>query len=570
MNCRQIKKRYFIFALSFFAASLALEAADTAVFKLPIAKPEVLKQYSSLQATFSKEHCSPKVEPHFNKLFSQFQRTRYLIPVNSKGELDDATVRYILPRLQEKARWIASQKIEVGKVESFAASLLALESLQQLIDEHQKIKYQHSLSKKFSLKKKYRLQAESKRLEIVKLFQQLAKEIPFLLSLSFPVDHLKSRVDYDRLKEKADAPSLLLANQLYMERKLVEDGAQDANGKRSDLYLRSTFETVYLSLSLKRDFLTEEERYDLLSLLSMIRSQLKSGKKTLMARLDEWEKRTNNTYSFYQHLFDKVKDEQNGPSTLAGVLLRRKAASTYDLKKFVLEKQRDAFAYWASKDELYRALFVLETILFNEVGNKDPYKVEREDIVRLVINRHQIPYYSRLSLDDALSYYLPHDFMLHNDRYPWLNALFKEGEFSFTYFYIPGSVRIFCPDMTKTGRRLRQENVAIALDLLLEKKRNFTGLRYFSRESMIGRIDMAKVWENFEAIGEGPAVRLYRPDIWKHYRQKKFEYLYSFNDEQGRRYDVVTIADKEWVIDPKRQRVYGHRNPHQFTFFRLK
>ena len=46
-------------------------------------------------------------------------------------------------------------------------------------------------------------------------------------------------------------------------------------------------------------------------------------------------------------------------------------------------------------------------------------------------------------------------------KYKWLNVLFKEGEFSFTYFFIPSNIGIFCPDFSKKAKILRKENLNI-------------------------------------------------------------------------------------------------------------
>lgn len=537
----------------------------------PLFRPDQVKKlehdYAKAHQLFVKQLCPAKMEPLFNRYFSRFQKTRYLIPVDDNNQLDQETVTYLLPRLDKKVKWIGSLEERLAKNSNFTSAYLKIGKIRKDLAIHQKQRRKHYLAKGFESKKKYRTLASKTRQRIVANFNNLLQDIPFLLSFDFPIDHLKSRQLYDSLKERKDRKSIIEANRVYMERKLVEDGAQDQDGSRSDLFLRSTLDTLHLLFKQKQSFLSEEERYDLHDMLSSIEFQLKSGAPRLKRRLAEWKKRTIGAQQFYQHLSDKVQD---GEGTMAGKLLAQKAKSTYELKKFVSEKQRDTFLFWAKYPKNIRALFALETILFNEVGKQDPYSTERADIIRLVSNRQKIPYYSSLTMDDSLFYFLPNKYLKDSHDYSWLNTLFKEGEFSFTYFYIQGNLRIFCPDMSRSGKKLREQNLKLVTRLLSRPNRPFEGLRYFSRESMIGRIDMGKVWTQFESIPESPGPQQSRSSLWKQYQKGNFSYLYHFDAEDGRRYEVAEENESTWVIDPKRRRVYGYRNPHQFTFFRLK
>lgn len=537
------------------------------VFKVKTPVSKILAQYLTDHQAYSRQLCTPTVEKQFRTLYNQFQKTRYLIPVDKNGTFDHVTVQAILPQLKRKVEWISEEKKKLSSQIDFTAALQSLDKIESLIAEQLRYKYQHTLANKIEMKRKYRGLAQKNRRQIFLAFSKLIKEIPFLLSYSFPVDHLASRLEYDRLKDRPE--TLQQANLAYMVRKVVEDGAQDKSGARSDLFLRSSIDTIYLSLSKKAYLLSEEERYDLTALLKSVRYHLQSGKNVLLERLSEWEKRTSKTYDFYSHLSDKLKNQDSSLTTVAGALLKKKAESTFALKKFVLEKQRDSYLFWIDRPELYRALFAIETILYNEVGRKDPYKLERQDIVKLIINRHRIPLYSELTFEDSIYSFLPDDLLSKSHSNPWLDLLFKEGEFSFTYFYFAETVRLFCPDMGPAGKKLRLENLRIALNLLLKPEIPYPGLRYFSRESMIGRIDMAKVWDNFEAIEEAPADELKRPDLIKKYRQNKYIFFYGFKDASARAFHVVGIDGQTYVVDPKRVKIFGYRNPHQFTFFKL-
>jgi hypothetical protein len=132
-------------------------------------------------------------------------------------------------------------------------------------------------------------------------------------------------------------------------------------------------------------------------------------------------------------------------------------------------------------------LFSIETILYSEVGRIDaPDALERRDIAQVVINRSQNVLYNSLGNKDSIVKYLSPEIKINENK--WLNVLFKEGEFSFTYFYIPGNFHIYCPDMSRIGQFLRRENVRIALNLLNKPQASFFALRYFSRASMFGLI----------------------------------------------------------------------------------
>ena len=177
--------------------------------------------------------------------------------------------------------------------------------------------------------------------------------------------------------------------------------------------------------------------------------------------------------------------------------------SRYQLMKFNFEKQRKVYNFWLQENKLNRVLFVLETILFNEAGDVDGRDaLERMDVVQVVFNRTQIPFYHTIEEDEAIYPYLRSIGKKKLTRSKWLNVMFKEGEFSFTYFFIPSSKNIYCPDVSRRGRFLRKENLGVILNMLKNPNSKFKATRYFSRASMLGRIDMAKVWTDFSALPE--------------------------------------------------------------------
>ena len=176
--------------------------------------------------------------------------------------------------------------------------------------------------------------------------------------------------------------------------------------------------------------------------------------------------------------------------------------------------------------------------------------------------------YSSLSEKDAIFPYLSRE--IKSKDHKWLNVLFKEGEFSFTYYYIPGNFHIYCPDNSKVGQYLRRENVRIAQEYFAHPRKDFKALRYFSRMSMFGRIEMDTLWENYTAIAERPGKPVRNPKkLSKLFKQDRYKYLYHFtSDDSDKTYLVVEINGKNYVVDAKNPNsLFYHRNPHHFRYF---
>jgi len=216
-----------------------------------------------------------------------------------------------------------------------------------------------------------------------------------------------------------------------------------------------------------------------------------------------------------------------------------------------------------------QALYAIETILYSEVGRMDaPDALERKDVAQVVINRYDHPSYNSIGERDSISKFLSSSIKSKENK--WLNVLFKEGEFSFTYFYIPGNFHIYCPDMSRMGQYLRRENVRIALELLNKPKPATAALRYFSRTSMFGRIEMDSLWNDFRPLPEVPGTPVPNAKkIYNLFQKDRYTFLYDFNnEEQKKKYLVVELKGKTYVVDSAEpNRVFHYRNPHQFKYF---
>ena len=155
--------------------------------------------------------------------------------------------------------------------------------------------------------------------------------------------------------------------------------------------------------------------------------------------------------------------------------------------------------------------------------------------------------------------------------YVWIALdLFKQGEFSFTYYYMGGAPMIFCPDISANAKKLRAQNVEIALQVLKEGETPFKATRYFSRSSMIGRIHMETIWEDYVQYAERPGLLANGQEkLSKQVSQGNYGYLYSFQDPLNQTYQVMEIGGENYALTEKNgiKLFYRHRNPHYFRYF---
>ena len=304
----------------------------------------------------------------------------------------------------------------------------------------------------------------------------------------------------------------------------------------------------------------------MLSALKGIKKQLAKGKAKQLARLTEWQERIERGHRFYQEIQDEKS--QAVDRWLKGKSLAREA-----LKDFNRKKQEEVYRFWARKTELMRALYVMETILYNEAGDVDGRDaLERRDIAQVIINRTRIPFYSSLTSSDEITANLERE-LGPLDSYKWANLLFKKGEFSFTYYFIYSSVRVYCPAMTRKGRFLRRENLKIALEMLKIPNAPFRAIRYFSRQSMLGRIDMSRIWSGFTPLPERPGkLALRRRYLRSLYRKGRYLHLYNFKAPSGQMFKVLQIRGKNYLLPQEESSAaltfYKYRNPHHFKYFK--
>ncbi len=545
--------------------------ARASVFSEPLKKSNsntILKQYFKIHKEFSKNLCSPGTEEYFWKLFRKFRGDGNFIPVLPSDKLDKTTIVESLHLLKEKSIWIKKQIDFLNKNKNFNKQKIIISKLQKQLDELLSYKRHYFEAKTSKQKSLIKNESKYKFIEFKSEFSKLIKGIPFLLSFNFPLDHFSLRLEYDTYKSRDDIEGKRKANKIYFYRKVVQDGAQDPDHKRSDRFLRATIDTVFLKMNKPSFFIEEELRYDFASVLEGIKRQLSLKNSHQKKRLNEWSDRTKRGLKFYKKISSSKKID-NIDIRYGSKLVAEKARARYILKKYVQEKEALTYKFWSQQPELMRALFSIETILFNEVGGLDGRDaLERKDVTQVVINRFNNDKYNTISKKESLYPYLENLKISKLDSYKWLNVMLKEGEFSFSYFFIPGNVKIYCPDMTRRGRFLRRENLRVGLSLLKKPSESFKALRYFSRASMLGRIDMAKLWNDYTPLKERPGLKARHTRILERlYAQGKYKFFYDFKTEDNQHFKVIEIKRKVYVLPVESIKFYKYRNPHFFKYF---
>ena len=566
---KKIKPLLLLFSYLFSQAALTSDF-DALSKEVKKSKKSIIKEYWKHHKNFTRKACRPGTEEEFWKKFRNFRGDGHYLPRNVEGGLDGKTLNRFVPELQKKQKWIQSQRDSLKKIESFKSLLETLKKLEEdvkyLVSLKEKYEEAESDSVKISLKNK----SKYKLILFKKEFSDFLKKVPFLTSYRFPVDHFELRENYDEVKESNNEKEKRRANEVYFYRKVVQDGAQNPNRSHSDTFLRAMLDTLSLSMKDSPEFIPEDLRYDLNSAFYGLEKQLKRGPGGQARRFEEWNERVGRMLDFYNSL-KKNKVKVGTHFETGDQIVKTQAKARKELKEFVFNKHKEVFNYWADKDEVYRAIYVITTTLFNEVGSIDGHHaLERKDVTQVVLNRVHNPKYNFIPETDFLyPYFVEGRTKEALSKYSWLNVMFKEGEFSYTYYFIHGAVRVFCPDMTRVGRRLRERNLKIALERLENPNGPFKGLRYFSRASMLGRISMDKIWKDYRPISERAGVRLKNGEaaLFKKYKAGDYAYRYHFYDDIGRRFKVIEIDDTVYALEVSSNHLYTYRNPHYFKYF---
>jgi len=530
-------------------------------------KKAVYNEYMRLHRKFTKYVCSKKEDQTYKKLLKSYRGEGYYIPVLNSKTLDKGSIKKNIPLLIKKKKWIESQIRLLKKKKSFKKAQSQIKIMEKTISSLLKFKQVYAETDFKSVRKRT-LKSSRKKMDFLKkTWHRLIEEIPFLIGFNYPVSHFEMRQEYDLFRELKGIKNKKKSNEIYFRRKIFEDGAQNKNRTRGDKFSRALINMMYFHLRNEKSILSENVRYDLKSIISTLKIYLNWSHKHHIQRMSEWLTRTNKNLGFYQKIL-KQSLKKSAKS------LKRKSNSTYAIKSYIGKQQAKSYKFWTQYPELYRALFSMETILINEVGDIDgPDALERKDVAQVVINRSRIPYFSSLDNSDYIMPYFSKKTKKTIYSYPWLNLLFKTGEFSFTYYYISATSHIFCPDKSPRAKKLRKNNIWLSMDLLKKPNNKFKALRYFSRASMLGRIDMTPVWDDYQALAERPGNLVRKQSSLRSaYRRGKYTFLYGFKGPKNKFFEVIEIKKSTYVFDPssKVKTFYKYRNPHYFKYFSAK
>lgn len=495
---------------------------------------ELIQSYWGSFNKFKETVCSPSDKTTFDKLLKDYKGAGYYIPLHQEKVVKES-VAYAINFLDGKVKWLNAQITRLEKLKELPAIANQIQELNLLVENNTKLRYQIDLGDKTvaGLKPQAKAQVDQFKLK----YKQFIESIFYLKNYTFPVDHQTNRLTYERLAAQAvpaNSPSgktpdvVIKKFSQFLKRKILEDGAMDPDVTKNDISLRTTIDTFTLTLEKVDDFFSPEIIRDWDWIAKSSLNMQARGVNQQKLRFGEWLARTVATKDYYKSLVNQeLKQEKK--------FLSEHAESADNLKNFVEQKLADVYKYWLKQTEARRNLFVIETILMHEVGSVDPIGDQRKKVVEVVLNRvHDKDYHFLKSADpwEALL-----GMKLRDKQHWWLNVMYRRGEFSFMYFYMSSVYKVFCPEVTDFVNRLRESNLKLAVEVLknYEPKGIDTNIyRYFSRISMLGRIDMTAVWSPpYELVEESPGTKIeadQEEKLLKLWKQGSWKYLYSFKN----------------------------------------
>lgn len=543
-----------------------LPALSKAEYERPISWSgniyKLINKHMNLHRKFFKKVCRPGDEPKYLSLLRNYRGQGYYLP-KVDLDIDRKAIIKNLPYLRAKVNYIEKIQKQLSEQKAYPNFDLVYEPVDKIVNNLLKLKKQHHQALGEKRKKAILKQSKRELLRLKKQFNIFVEKLFFMQSYNFPNDFLKLRASYEEVKDKEGVEFKKKANEIFFYRKIVEDGTILKNRTYPDKFVRSTLDTLKLEIDKLDGFLTENVRYDLDWTSRKLRRIVVAGKKSNLERLKEWHDRSLENFRFYTEIVQENNKKK------AKFLIQKENEATKKLQDFVYSKQAETYKFWSKQSEIHKALYVLETILINEVGVLDgPFGLERISVAKVVLNRYHDDFYNQLEDDQIFMNYL--DKNIDHEEELWLNVLFKVAEFSFTFHYIPGVAKIFCPDMSSRGNAIRRKNLKIALKTIRSHTGDFKGMRYFSRISMFGKIDMSSVWKDYERLPERVGYESLRQrQLAYQYHSNQYQYLYNFNDDKGVDYTVVKINERTYSMRWIKGKpvFFDYRNPHLFKYF---
>ena len=526
---------------------------------------KIINTYLKEHQKFSQEVCKPGDERKYWELLKDYRGQGFYLP-KLGDDVDRAAILKNIDHFKKKLTFIDSLIKQLKELKDFPNFQLIHADLDKTVLKLLELKKKYA--QEISPEQKARIKQHSRDLmrTLQVQFNTFLDRIFFLKSYNFPNDYLTYRENYEKYKDSNSTSDKKKANEIFFFRKIVEDGAYNPDHTYPDKYTRTALDTLYLNIQKQNDFISEEVRYDLEWIENSIEKLVLRGKAGQLARLGEWRDRTEQNIAFYKEI-SKVQNKKK-----AKFLIKKENEHSNDLKDFVYKKQAEVYEWWVKRSELSKALFAMETILVNEVGVIDgKHGLERQTVAKVVLNRYFDDFYNQLEADQQLVKYLNKD--IETEKEKWLNVLFKVGEFSFTYHYIPAVEEIFCPDQSRRGIGIRRDNLKISLKAINEFTGDFKGFRYFSRVSMLGKINMASVWTEYEKLPEQVGYKsTNQAKLSRFFLADNYTYFYTFTDIKGLEYQAIRIDGEvysmRWIKG--KPIFFDYLNPHLFTYFSKK
>ncbi|PIU00704.1 MAG: hypothetical protein COT74_03295 [Bdellovibrionales bacterium CG10_big_fil_rev_8_21_14_0_10_45_34] len=502
---------------------------------------ETFSNYKKHLIKMRQTTCPKSTAQEFETLYLDYQREEPL-PFLPDPDVSNDDLEEIEDLLVEKKNWIDKRMMTVERSASrWPAQKEQTEQLRKKVANY-------FLNPKDS-------EWESLRFQLIRWIESLK----FLGNFSFPVDHLANRHKYEELKTKADGQH----KKFFIMRKIWEDGAPENESGDSDRYYRTSIDTIYLKLlRSKRPPIDTALKRDLIWVFGVVEDLLKINAEQWSERFRLWESKVGGQIEF-------LKKTRKASAEDITELQKTRANARNALFNFVFAKQAQTYKFWQSKPVALQAAFTVDQILLNEVGYPTDYnEIDRRDIIRLAYARLSISDFNTLTKRQGLYNLLSVSAQNAIDNPSHLNVMFREDEFSFTIPTFRAVKEIFCPELSRWYDKIRKTNyslhTAVHAELRKLKKIENPPLRYFSRRSMVGRIDISALWKEFIPLENirGRPIR-----VKEKFYSRLIERGTPIEEYESEGLLLIYYSDNYYLLDRKNKKVFDYRDPDYFQFF---
>ena len=192
-----------------------------------------IEKYEKIHTKFRKKLCAPGEVRKYYDLLSKTNKSGHYIPV-VEGKLNNFVIKKNLVTLRKKREWL-KQNIENISSKRNLSFKKEVSSLSKKLNELLKIKNDFYLKEKIKEKSELKKVSKKKFLSFKNDLLYFLERIKLLHTYSFPINHLVMRSQYDLLKIRKDIPGQTLSQDVFFNRKVVEDGAPHPRWRGSDL-----------------------------------------------------------------------------------------------------------------------------------------------------------------------------------------------------------------------------------------------------------------------------------------------------------------------------------------------